>query len=176
MIKQLFRVESLPLETVLDTGDSGISYSRRLDKSTVSHCRIQVAQPSGSCYSLWNVGSWGSAMANSCLLPFPTPSTRRSGRHQALNPSNHGPWGAMSLLYVISRTAYHLFKTTSFTAMGSSVSVLKTSVGRRETRDLAHQKPPADPRFLLTPSNQENFLSSSSSILPHSSDDRNSQG
>lgn len=143
---------------------------------TVSNCRIQVAQPSGSCYSLWNVGSWGSAAADSCLLHFSTPSTRRSGRHQALNPFNHGPWGAMSLLYVISKTAYHLFKTTSSTVLGSCISGLKTSVDRVETRDLAHQKPQADPGFLPTPSNQENFLCSSSSILPHSSDDRNSQG
>lgn len=153
MITQLCRIQSLPLETVLDIGDSGISYSRRRDMNTVSHCRIQVAQPSGSCYSLWNVGSGGSAMANFCLLLFPTPSTGRSGRHQALNPSNHGPCGAMSLFYVISRTAYRPFKTTSFTAMGSSVSVLKTRVGRRETRDLAHQKPQAEPGFLLTLSN-----------------------
>lgn len=144
--------------------------------NTVSNCRIQMAQPSSSCYSLWNVGSWGSATANSCLLHFSSPSTHRHGRHQALNRSNHGPWGAMSLLYVISKTAYHLFKTTSFTALGSCASLLKTSVGRKETRDLAHQKPQSDAGFLPTPSNQENFLCSSSSILAHSSDDRNSQG
>lgn len=140
----------------------------------VSNCRIQVAQPSGSCCSLWNVGSWGSATADSCLPHFPTPSTRRSGRYQALNQFNHGPWGDLSSLYVISKTAYHLFKTTSSTVLGSCISGLKTSVDRMETRGLTHQKPQTDPGFLPTPSYQ-NFLCSSSSTLPHSSDDRNSQ-